>query len=170
MDVLAAIHHRRSVRRFLPDAVPAATVDELLAAAMAAPSAGNQQPWEFVVVDRRELLDAVATVNPYAEMCREAPLGILVCADPRREKFPGFWVQDCAAAVENLLLAATARGLGAVWTGIHPLAERVAGMRRLFALPGEIEPLAFVVLGLPASEPLPAPDRFDLGRVHRNRW
>src|SRR5512137_531435 len=102
MDTREAIHSRRSLRQFTSDPVPEEVVRELLAAAMQAPSAGNQQPWHFVVVDDRRLLNAIPEVHPYAEMCREAPLAILVCGNLLDETHPGFWVQDCSAATQNL--------------------------------------------------------------------
>lgn len=117
MDALDAIMTRRSVRRFSSEPVDDATVRALLGAAMQAPSAANEQPWQFVVIDDRGALDAIPSFSPYAASVRGAPLGILVCADTRSLPFPGFWVQDCSAAIQNLLLAAHALGLGAVWTG-----------------------------------------------------
>lgn len=169
MDIFEAIHTRRSVRSFEPAPVAEEHIRTLLEAAMAAPSAGNAQPWEFVVVTDRALLDAVPAIHPYAAMCRQAPLAILVCGDTGREKYPGFWVQDCAAAVQNLLLAARGLGLGAVWTGIHPVAEREEAFRRMFGLPASVVPLALVPVGH-TTQPQGRKERFDAGRVRRNRW
>ncbi len=169
MEALEAILTRRSVRKFTAQPVPEALVETLLRAAMSAPSAGNQQPWHFIVVDDRAILDRIPTFSPYAGMCREAPLGILVCGDTTLEKHPGYWIQDCSAATQNLLLAAHALGLGAVWTGIHPREERIRGFRECFGLPDPIMPLAFIVIGYPAEQPQPR-DRFRPERIHRNRW
>ena len=105
METLDAIRTRRSVRRYLPDPVDESTLHSLLEAAMQAPSAANEQPWHFVVIDDRSMLDAIPTFSPYARPVRGAPLGILVCADTRSLVLPGFWIQDCSAAIENLLLA-----------------------------------------------------------------
>jgi len=116
---------------------------------MSAPSAGNQQPWHFIVVNERVLLDRIPEFSPYAAMCRQAPLGILVCGDTTLEKYPGYWIQDCSAATQNLLLAAHDLGLGAVWTGVYPREERIRGFREAFKLPDHILPLAFVVIGYP---------------------
>ena len=102
------------------EAVSEADVTELLEAAMAAPSAGNQQPWHFIVIRDRAVLNAIPGFHPHAAMALHAPVGILVCGDPALEKHPGYWVQDCAAATENLLLAVAAKGLGAVWCGVYP--------------------------------------------------
>ena len=169
MDAIEAILGRRSIRIYADAEVQEDTVEELLKAAMAAPSAGNQQPWHFVVVDDRELLRKVTDVHPYAQMAAKAPLGILVCGDPSLEKHEGYWVQDCAAATENLLLAAYALGLGAVWTGVHPRVERAEGFRKLFGIPRDIIPFAFVVIGYPAENKLPS-ERYAPDRVSRNGW
>ena len=169
-DLLDTILSRRSVRRFHPEALTPEAVDLLLRAAMSAPSAGNQQPWEFVVVRDRELLARVPAFHPYAAMVPAAPLAILVCCDVERQTTEGFWPQDCAAATENLLLAAHALGFAGVWLGVYPREERVDGCRRLFHLPPRVVPFALVVVGRPAG-PLPPPaDRYDAARVHQDRW
>ncbi|MEN6342686.1 MAG: nitroreductase family protein [Methanospirillum sp.] len=169
METLDAIMTRRSVRRFSKEPVDDATVDTLLRAAMQAPSAANEQPWAFVVIDDRAALDAIPSFSPYAAWAAGAPLGILVCADTRSLPFPGFWIQDCSAAIQNLLLAAHALGLGAVWTGAYPLDDRVAGFGRHCRLPSGVVPVGFVVLGHPAERPAPQ-ERYTPDRVHRNTW
>lgn len=169
METLTAIHTRRSIRKYTGAPIDAATVKTLLAAAMAAPSAGNAQVWRFVVVTERALLDKVPFYSPYASMAVRAPLGILVCADTSAELYPGYWVQDCSAAMQNMLLAAHAIGLGAVWTGVYPMTDRVAAFRREFLLPEQIMPLGFAVIGYPAQE-MPAQDRYDEKKVHYNCW
>jgi nitroreductase len=169
MEALEAIRTRRSVRTYENRPVPGEIIRELLAAAMSAPSAGNQQPWQFVVIDDARILEQVTDINPYALMAREAPVGILVCGDTRLEKFAGFWVQDCSAATQNLLLAAHAKGLGAVWTGIYPLEDRVRKFRKLLHLPEMVVPLALVLMGYP-KEALPEVDRYKAQRVHANGW
>jgi len=169
METLDAIMTRRSVRRFTDRPVDPATVRNLLGAAMQAPSAANEQPWQFVVIDDRAALDAIPSFSPYAGAVRGAPLGVLVCADTRDLVLPGFWVQDCSAAIQNLLLAAHALGLGAVWTGVYPLQDRVEGFVRACRLPDGVMPLGFIVLGYPAEAPAPQ-DRYREDRVHRNTW
>jgi nitroreductase len=166
---LDAILSRRSIRKYTDQPVADELVTGLLRAAMAAPSAGNQQPWEFIVVRDRSLLESISLSQPYAGMTRDAQLAIVICADVSREKHPGFWVEDCAAATENLLLAAHGAGLGAVWLGYYPVEERVEKMRQLFGLPQTIVPFAIVPLGYPAEQPAPA-DRFDATRIHHERW
>jgi nitroreductase len=149
--------------------IPKGVIEELLRAAMSAPSAGNEQPWQFLVIDDREKLDSIMSINPNAKMCKEAQAAILVCGDATKEKYPGFWVQDCAAATQNILLAARSQGLGSVWTGIHPIPERVQAFRKHFELPDHITPLCLVPLGYPVKEP-PQVDRFQQDRVHHNSW
>jgi nitroreductase len=169
MDVLEAIHTRRSIRKYENKPVPQELIKEILAAAMSAPSAGNAQPWHFVIITDREILDKVPNINPYAAMAKNAPASILVCGDLSLEKFPGNWPLDCAAAVQNLLLASHARGLGAVWTGIYPDKDRMEGFRRLLDLPEGVFPYTLVPLGYPAQK-LPLEDRYNKARVHYNRW
>jgi nitroreductase len=169
MNTLEAIRTRRSVRSFMAKPIPKETIEELLRAAMSAPSAGNEQPWQFLVIDDRKKLDSITGVNPNAKMCKEAQAAILVCGDTTKEKYPGFWVQDCAAATQNILLAAHERGLGSVWTGIYPIPERVQGFRQLLEIPDTIIPFCLVPLGYPAKES-PQVDRFQRDRVHYNSW
>ncbi len=169
MDILEIILSRRSIRKYTAQAVEAETVEKLLQAAMSAPSAGNQQPWQFVVIDDRELLDTIPTVHSYSQMLKEAPLAILVCGDLKLDRHAGFWVQDCAAATENLLLAAHALKLGAVWLGVYPREKRMAGLRELLALPENVIPFSLIAIGYPAEKKLPA-NRYQEARRHHNRW
>ncbi|NDV24182.1 nitroreductase family protein [Desulfovibrio sp. JC022] len=169
MDVFEAIHSRRSVRKYEDKPVSEEIIKEILSAAMMAPSAGNAQPWQFVVVDDREKLETISAINQYAAMAKNAPMGILVCGDLSLEKYPGYWSQDCAAAMQNLLLAAHAKGLGAVWTGIHPEKERVEGFKKLFNLPEQVIPLGFAVMGWSKQESK-RKDRYKEERVRRNSW
>ncbi len=169
MEALEALLTRRSVRRFTDEIVTEVQIENMLRAAMQAPSACNQQPWHFIVVDRRELLNQIREIHPYAQMLKEARLAVIVCAQETLQTCPGFWVQDCSAAMENLLLAAHAQGLGAVWVGIYPREERVRSVQSLFGLEVDIVPLGLAAVGHPA-EPLPTADRFHADRVHRNHW
>lgn len=169
MEALEAILTRRSIRTFADRPVPDDTVTQLLRAAMAAPSARNQQPWEFIVVRDRARLEALAVAQPNAGMVRRAPLAVVVCANLERVKSEGYWIQDCAAAVQNLLVAAHSLGLGAVWSGTYPREERVANVRTLFALPDGIVPFAVIAIGYAAESIKPA-DRFEAERVHLDHW
>jgi nitroreductase len=169
MEDMEAILSRRSIRRYTPDPVPEEVIQELLAAAMSAPSASNEQPWQFVVIDDRHLLDEIPKFHPYAGMLKQAPLAIAVCGDLKLEMMSGYWIQDCSAATENLLLAAHAKGLGAVWLGVHPREERVNAVRELLGLPEQVRPLCLISIGYPAEQKPPS-HRYDASRFHRNRW
>jgi nitroreductase len=167
MDALLAILSRRSIRKYTPQALSAQTVHTLLEAAMAAPSANNAQLWRFVVVTEPAQLGALAAVLPYGQMLLQAPLAIAVCAEVARGE--RYWVQDCSAASENILVAANALGLGGVWLGVYPREERVAGVAQVLGLPEGILPLCVLSLGYPAEERA-APNRYDATRVHHERW
>ena len=169
MDAMQAILTRRSIRQYTQEPVPDELVDELLHAAMSAPSAGNQQPWQFVIIRERKKLDAIPHFHPYAEMVKSASVAILVCGDMRRETNKGFWSQDCAAATQNFLLAAHAKGLGAVWVGVFPEDERVEGFRKLLGIPDDVIPFALVPVGFPAESRPPA-NRYEAARIHRDHW
>jgi nitroreductase len=166
---MEAIRSRRSIRHYTSEGVTEDEIRNLLEAAMCAPSAGNERPWHFVVIEDRPTLNELSKRHPYANMLREAPLAILICADPSLEKHAGFWVQDCAAATQNILLEAEDLGLGAVWLGVHPVEDRVSALREICKLPESITPFALVSVGRPA-ERKPASDRYDESRVHRNQW
>ncbi len=167
---MKAIMNRRSIRKYTSQPVTDEQIRSLLEAAMSAPSAGNEQPWHFIVIRDRELLDEITTVHTHASMLKQASVAVLVCADPRLNKFDvDYWIQDCAAATENLLVAVQDMGLGAVWLGVYPREERVAGLRRIFNIPEEVIPFALVPVGYPAEQKGPE-DRYREDRVHQNRW
>ena len=163
------IVNRRSIRSYRSDAVSEEQIEQILRAAMAAPSAGNQQPWEFIVVTDRSLLTKVTEVHPYSKMLLEAPVAIIVCGNLSREKHVDYWVQDCSAAVQNMLLEATHQGLGSVWLGVHPRQDRVDGLKKLFNLPKSVIPFAVVALGYAKEQPAPV-DRFNPAYIHQNKW
>jgi nitroreductase len=169
MDALTAIFSRRSVRIYTPKAVPREMVLDIVRAAMYAPSAGNERPWHFIVLTDRALLDEIPKFHPYATMLKHASTAVLVCGDVTLEKHEGYWVLDCAAATQTVLLAAHAKGLGCVWCGVYPTKDRVEGLRKLLKLPEHIVPFSLIPLGFPAEEKQPV-DRFDASRIHDNRW
>lgn len=172
--VLDNIASRRSVRSYSDRKVPEEMIEALLRAAMSAPSAKDRRPWSFIVVDDRETLDALASGLRYAKMLYGAPLAIAVCADTVTVRPDGtqvenvFWAQDASAATENLLLAAEALGLGAVWTAASD-AERSAVVRRILGIPDGVMPLCVVPVGFPAGDERPK-DKWDPSRIHRNRF
>jgi nitroreductase len=169
MDAIQAILTRRSIRKYLNKPVPEDVLQQVLRAAMYAPSACNQQPWQFVIIDDRKLLSEIPKIHPYAAMAVQAPLAILVCGDVSLEQVPGYWVVDCSAAVQNLLLAAHALGLGAVWTGVYPQQERVEQFRRLLGLPKNVIPHSLIPLGYPAEQ-APHEERYRPDRMRHNGW
>ena len=171
--MLDAIYTRTSIRTYQPDhAVSRDTVEMLLRAAMSAPTAVNKQPWAFVVLDTREALDSLAEVLPYAKMLKHAPLAIVTCGDMNKAiegEGRDFWIQDVSAATENLLIAAHALGLGAVWTGVYPDHERVSAVQERLGMPANIIPLSVVPVGYPEGEHQPK-DKWNPDAVHFNRW
>jgi nitroreductase len=169
MEALEAIFTRRSVRKFLPKTVNAETVEKILQAAMSAPSARNGQPWHFLVIDQREILDTLAEANPYAAMCREAALAIIPCVDLGALVTQEFWPLDLAAATENILLAVRALGLGAVWCGVYPNPEHTSSISNLLNLPEKVVPFAIIPIGY-TDLPQETAERFQKKRVHFNKW
>lgn len=166
-EFVKMIFARRSIRRYTAEPVSEKEIKTMLEAAMAAPSASNRKPWHFIVATDKHTLDKLARVHPYAKMLFEAPLCIAVCGD--KSISPRYWVQDCSAAAENLLLAATALGLGAVWLGVHPRESRVGPIRKVLKLPEIIVPLNLISIGHPAEEKEPR-TQYDELRVHREHW
>lgn len=166
-DILDAIMARRSIRKYTDEPVSREAIDTLLQAAMAAPSASNRRPWEFVVVTEAEGLRRLKAGLPLARY--NAPVAICVCGDIRRAYPPPareFWVQDCATAAENILLAATAMGLGSCWVGVYPVPPFVAWVRRALHLPAHVIPMGVLYVGHPAQRK-PARTQYDPTRV---RW
>lgn len=168
MDAMQAILTRRSIRRYTSEPVSDELVDKLLKAAMSAPTAAGEV-WRFVVVRSRSALESVQTFHPHAQMLKTAAVGIVVCGDPTVEALKGRWLLDCAAATENMLIAANSLGLGAVWVGIYPVEERIAGIRDLLGIPGHIVPLSMLSVGYPAEKKEP-PARFRRELIHYDRW
>ncbi|MHA1435516.1 MAG: nitroreductase family protein [Candidatus Heimdallarchaeota archaeon] len=169
MEILEAIKTRRSIRKFTDKPISKEDIDVLLRAAMQAPSAGNNQPWEFIVIDDRKILDSIPDFHPYSDMLKQSPVGILVCGKIDATKYCGFWVQDCSAATQNILLAAHGLGLGSVWLGFYPLQERIDGIRVIFDLPADVYPLSLVALGHP-DEKIDFEDRYKKEKVRYNKW
>lgn len=170
--VLDAISARTSIRAYQDRPVGADTVELLLRAAMSAPSARNRQPWAFIVVDDKALLRQLADSLPYAQSAAAAPMAVVVCGvltESQGATNAGWWVQDAAAASENLLLAAHAVGLGAVWTGVYSYEDRVRAVRNVLGLPRHVVPLNVIPIGYPAENPAPK-QKWDPAKVRRNGW
>lgn len=169
-DPLGLFFRRRSIRRFTSETVEEATLIRLLQAAMSAPSAVDSQPWEFIVLTDPDLLRRLRDRLPLGR--HHAPAAFVVCGSPGTARNPAgrlFWQQDCSAATENLLLAATALGLGAVWVGVYPIKPLMKWVADLTALPASVTPLAVVYVGHPA-EHKPPRTRYDARRVHWQRY
>jgi len=169
MDGMKALLTRRSIRIFRPEPVEPGDVRAILEAAMHAPSAGNQQPWRFVLIQDRATLQAITLDHPYASAVESCPLAVLVCAATRDLPHPDFWGVDCAAATENLMLAAHMLGLGSVWVGLYPKRDRMAILTRLVHLPDDVEPFALIPLGYPLERP-EQPDRYRPEWIRDERW
>lgn len=167
--MLNTIFERRSVRKYLEKPVEDDKLHTLLRAAMYAPSAHDRRPWHFVVVRDRAVIEQFMQVHPYSKMLAQAPVLIVVCGDTSREAAPGYYLEDCGAATQNMLLAACELGLGACWLGITPVRERMEPVKQLLGLPEHIEPFCGVAVGYP-DEARQVPERFEESRVHQNRW
>lgn len=169
--VIENIMTRSSVRQFTDRAIAADTLESILKAGMAAPTAMNMQPWALVAVTEREVLDSLMAVHPYSNL-KTAAAAVIVCGN-MEQALEGlaqeYWVQDCSAVSENILLAAHAYGLGAVWCGVYPMPERIPGVKSVLGLPEHIVPLNIIAMGYPAGEQTPR-DKWDPEKVHYQRW
>ena len=155
---LETIMTRTSVRKYADKPVEKEKIDAMLRAGMAAPTAVNKQPWHFVVINDKAKLNELAAANPRAKMLLTAPLAIVVCGDMTKAlqgKGQEYWIQDCSAATENILLAAHAQGLGAVWTGVYPMDDRIQPLSKTLKLPETVIPRCTIVIGYPAEQPKP---------------
>ena len=162
------IFERRSVRQYTEKELSQEVIENLLRAAMRAPSASNHQPWEFVVLRERAQIDRIPEIHPYAQMLKQATCAIVVCGNKQRQPTE-FWVQDCSAATQNLLLEAVHFGVGAVWLGVYPMEERTKAVQELLGLPEYIVPLNVISLGYPAQIPEPI-DTYRPEFVHWEKW
>ncbi|MDQ7798577.1 MAG: nitroreductase family protein [Candidatus Edwardsbacteria bacterium] len=166
---MKAIMTRRSIRSYTGRKVTEAQIKKLLEAAMNAPSACNQQAWQFVVVSDRETLTAITKIHPYAQMLKQASCAIVVCGDIKAEQCKDYWVQDCSAATQNILLAAHALGLGAVWLGVYPRMDRLKDLQKLLGMPKSIMPLSVISIGYPKIKAKPV-KRYSAKKVHHDKW
>jgi len=160
---------RRSIRKYTGKEVTDEQLKELLKAGMSAPSAGNEQPWHFIIIRSKETFEKIMKVHPYSKMLAEASAAIAVCGDESRQIHEGYWVQDCSAATENILIQANDMGLGAVWLGVYPRTDRVEAIKKILELPPEITPLCLISIGYPAETKEPA-NRYDEKRIHYEKW
>ena len=170
-DRLEFIFGRRSIRLYSPEAVSEAMVQKLLEAAMAAPSAAAKDPWRFVVVRNRQTLADIVAALPNGQMLAGAALGIAVCGElpAAHDQQLSYLLQDCSAAIENLLLAAHILGLGACWLGVHPREQRMNALKKILSLPPSVIPVACIAIGHPAETKQPR-TRFNQDYVHSEKW
>jgi nitroreductase len=152
-DVLTVIHSRKSVRQYTDQKVERNKLETLVRAGMAAPTAVNRQPWAFIVIDSREILDRLADELGGNRILKAAPSAIVVCGDLNKalQSVPDYWVQDCSAATQNILLAAEGIGLGAVWMGVFPREERISAVSKVCNLPEYLIPLNVIAIGYPTG-------------------
>ena len=169
MDAIEAILTRRSIRKYNKQPVSEELITKFLEVAMSAPSAGNEQPWHFIIIDDPLILSKIPTFHNHAQMLKDTSVAILVCSDMNLDHHNGMWIQDCAAATENMLIAIHAEGLGAVWLGIYPREVRVTGIKELLNIPDHIIPFSLISIGYPA-EKLPKANRYNKSRIHQNNW
>jgi nitroreductase len=170
-DTLTVIHNRKSVRNFTGESIKQADLDILLKAAMAAPSAVNCQPWEFIVVTDRKTLDALANALPFAKMLFKAGAALIVCGVPAKahKQMDEYAVIDPALASQNILLAAEAIGLGALWTAAYPYPDRMQSVKTILSIPSNVIPLNVIPIGHPTGDDKPK-DKFNLKKIHKERW
>jgi nitroreductase len=170
-EALNVIYTRRSVRSFTGDLVAREDLVKILRAGMSAPSAVNIQPWAFIAVTKRETLDELCDRLPYAKMLDKAGAAIVVCGIPDKDAaYSGkYWVMDCSTAAENILLAAHALGLGAVWTAVHPDEEKLRTVRKILNIPQSIIPLNVIPIGVPTGKGAVI-DKFREENIHWERW
>jgi nitroreductase len=165
------IFSRRSVRKYQDKKIPETMFTDLLEAGMAAPSAVARDPWHFLVIQKPDTLQQLADILPNGQMLRRAPAAFVVVGDINRahDRRESYMLQDISAAIENILLAANSLGLGGCWLGVHPRPDRMAGIRKLFSLPGNIIPVCAIALGWPAEHPEPR-TRYKEECVHLEKW
>nr|WP_048058491.1 nitroreductase family protein [Methanococcus maripaludis] len=168
MDV---IFKRRSVRAYLDKKIGDLKIEKMLRAAMQAPSAVNQQPWEFLIVQSKDMLKMISEMSPYSKIVSEAPLAIIALGNKDKMIAPDFWQQDLSASVENLLLEAVELNLGAVWLGVFPLADRVDYITQIFDLPQNIIPFAVISIGYPKNlDSNGFVDRYDSSKIKYEKY
>lgn len=169
MELMEGLLTRRSVRQFQEKEVSVSDVKEIVKAGMYAPSARNQQVWRFVVDTDKERLAAISEKLPTARMAKEAAFAIVVCVDTEQLASPDYWIQDCSAAMENMLLACHAKDMGGVWVGLYPKSDREQALRDIYRIPQDVPVAALLIGGYPAKE-LPKVDRYDESRIYEGSW
>jgi len=170
-DMFSVIHARKSVRNFTGAAVNKADLEKIIKAGMAAPTAANMQPWSFIVINERKILDDLAAELPNAKMLTKAGAAIIVCTEPDKAngKSQDLAIIDASLAGENILLAIEALGYGGVWTAAYPYVDRMKHVKAVLNIPDKVIPLNVIVIGVPAGEDKPK-DKYREGKIHWERW
>lgn len=168
-NTIDTIYDRRSIRKYEDKPVNPDLVQEILRAGMFAPSGSNKQPWHFVVFDDKEKIQELKNIHPYAKTLETAPVCIMVCGDTQKQMAQGFYVTDCSAATENMLLAAKALGLDTCWMGIYPWEELTDDFAKHLMLPENVKPFNLIALGYGAVK-IERPRRYDESLIHYNKW
>ena len=170
-DTLTVIHERKSVRSFTGEPVKKSDLEEILRAGMAAPTAVNMQPWSFIAITERSILDDLAAALPYAKMLTRAGAAIVVCTEPDKanKKSRDFAVIDASLAGENILLAIEALGLGGLWTAVYPYPDRMKHVREVLKIPQEVIPLNVIPIGVPTGEDKPK-NKYKHEKIHWEKW
>lgn len=172
-ECLKYIYTRRSIREYSEREISEEDIEKILKAGFQAPSAADEQPWHFMVVRKKELLEKLAERHPYAKMLRNASAAIIVCADPKLSRFSyRLWDQDCSAATQNILLASRMLGIGSVWIGIYPREDFERAVKEILGIPEEIVVFSMISLGYPKNEEMfrEAKGRYKSERIHRDGW
>jgi nitroreductase len=170
MELLEGLISRRSIRKYTGGKIAEDVIESIVKAGMYAPSASNTRPWHFIIIDDRNLFNKIMSFHPYSAMLADASHAILVCGDESLHNGPGYYLLDCSAATQNILLATHAHGYGAVWIGIEPKVDRKKNIREIFGLPEHIQPVSIVSIGIPVEVNKKIPLRFEPKKIRRNRW
>jgi nitroreductase len=169
MDNLEAIFSRRSIRKYTGEPVTEQELETVLRAGFHAPTAHNLKPVDFIVIKDKNTFEHIASFHPYAKMLLEAEVCIVVCGNQAKQEMTGFLIQDCSAAIENILIAANGIGLGAVWCGLYPVEELTSQMKEACSIPDDIIPVGMIVLGRKGEEKKVF-DRYDPTKIHNDKW
>ncbi|MGC9343078.1 MAG: nitroreductase family protein [Bacteroidales bacterium] len=169
MNSIDTILTRRSIRRYKSVTVEEEKIKEILKCAQYAPSAVNKQPWHFIVIDDKELFNRIMEIHPHSRMLATASHAVVVCGDEQLQHDDGYWIADCGAATQNILLAAHSLRIGSCWVGLYPRQQRMSDISELLELPKHIKPFALISLGYPDEEKK-HPDRFSVKKIFRNKW
>ncbi len=171
MDLYEGILTRRSIRRWKDMPIEEEVMKDILKAGMYAPSSHNVRNWRFVVVTDQAKKELLGDVQPYIRMVKGAPVVVVICGDTSiSQEAEAFWVQNCSAATQNILLAAHSKGVGAVWCGVHPMPDAEMAVQSIVELPSHIKPLGIVAMGYPERNVVRQPDRFDETMIHYNTY